>query len=380
MSVEVGRRLVPTLAAILLCTTHLCAQKEPGLNLSRNGVLHYNRVEGLYAGYRLKASPKRARKVTLFVDGGFGFHLQEPRWEAGVTYQTRKARMGLTAFDRTETNDRDIIRTGENTFNALLFKGDYRDYFRARNGFSLSSKYRLRKNLDLRSSITAFAYRSMPVEVEWSIYRNGRPFRQNPAVREGDAGQVQIGVVYDDRRKGPIFRNGTLISATYERGFREFPFDGFLLALNRRQKTIFGKQAFILRFLAGSRESIDEQFLFDLGGVSTLRGYRIKEFTGNRVLQLNVDYLFKGDLLGRIRVKGTHLLELILFADAGWLQTTPRSKNLFSGFSDFRVGDIKTSVGAAVSLYRQLIRFNVARRLDGDIDDWTFSLRFKREL
>lgn len=344
------------------------------------GLLRYNRVEGLFAGYRLNFSPRRESKVSFYLDGGYGASMQKVRWEAGTTYKAHKASVSIKVFDRTETNDQGIIRTAENTFGALLFKGDYRDYFRAKNGFSASGAYSLRKNLNLQSILTTFAYRSMPVEVGWSIYRNDDAFRTNPAVREGDAGQLQVGLVFDNRRKGPVFRNGTLAALTYERGFREFPYNGFALAINRRQKTIFGKQAFILRFLTGSRETTDEQFLFDLGGVSTLRGYRIKEYTGNRVLLMNVDYLFNGDLLGRIPIKGTHLMGLILFADAGWLNGVPKADHLFTGFDDFRLGDVKTNFGAALSIYRQLIRFNVARRFDGDIVDWTFSLRFKREL
>ena len=356
------------------------AHGAQGPNLSRNGVVRYNRVEGLFAGYRVSGSPRQQRKVSFHLDGGYGIGLREARWEAGATYKSGKASLSASVFDRTETNDHNIIRTTENTFSALLFKGDYRDYFRAKNGFSASAGYRLRKHLNLQSHLTTFAYRSMPVEAEWSILRNADAFRANPAIREGDAGHLQIGLVFDNRRKGPVFRNGTFAALTYELGFREFPHNGFAMALNRKQKTIFGKQAFILRFLVGSRESVDEQFLFDLGGVSTLRAYRIKEFTGNRVLLANLDYVFNGDLFGRIPIKGAHLMELILFADAGWLNSVPRTDHLLTGFGDFRLGDAKTNIGAALSVYRQLIRFNVARRFDGDIDDWTFSLRFKREL
>ncbi|MBK37144.1 MAG: hypothetical protein CME26_16670 [Gemmatimonadetes bacterium] len=353
---------------------------ETGPDLSRNGILRYNRVEGLFAGYRLHLSPRKHRKISFRVQGGYGFSLQQARWEMGVFYTGRKTDFSLTAFDRTHTNDESIIRTGENTFNALLFKGDYRDYFRAKNGFSFSGLYRLRKNLRVQGNLTISTHSSMPVQVGWSLYRNSDAFRPNPAVREGDVGHVKLAIVYDDRRKGPVFRNGTFLGLTYERGFREFPFDGFQFAANRRQKTIFGKQAFILRFLAGSRESIDEQLLFDLGGVSTLRGYRIKEYTGNRVLLLNIDYLFNGDLFRKVPIKGAHLAELILFADAGWTGRSLRSDHLFKGFGSFRFGDLKTNVGAALSLYRQLIRLNFARRFEGDIDDWTLSLRFRREL
>lgn len=354
--------------------------KSTGINLSRNGTLLYNRVEGLFASYRVEFSPPANQKVTLSVDAGYGVHNRGVRWEGAVLYRHRKGRLGLRLFDRTETNDRGIIRTGENTFNALIFKGDYRDYFRAKNGLSIYGDYRLRRNLRFTANVSAFSYSSMPIEVGWSLFRNSRSFRPNPTVREGDAGRLRAALVYDTRRRSPVFHNGLMASLAYERGFREFPYDGLIFAFNRRQKTVFGKQAFILRGLVGTQESVDEQYLFDMGGVSTLRGYRIKEFTGNRIVQVNIDYLFGGDIFGRLPIKGAHHIKFVLFGDAGWTALAPRGDHLFQGWGDFRFGDIMTNLGAGVAAYHHLVRINVARRFDSAFEDWTFSVRFKRDL
>ena len=191
---------------------------------------------------------------------------------------------------------------------------------------------------------------------------------------------LQIGLIHGPRRRGPLFRNAWYVNGVYERGFREFGYNGIVLHIKRDQKVVFGRQAFVLGCLLGARESTDEQHLFDLGGMGTLRGYHIKEFTGNRVIMLNVDYLFRGDLLGRIPLKGAQLLNTILFVDTGWTSTVSRRKHLLEGFQDLRPEDFRSDVGLAVSLSRQLLRVNVARRLDGDKSTWTFSVRFMREL
>lgn len=349
------------------------------LTLSREAQIRYNRVEGLFLGYDVSVTPASTRDITFNIGGGYGVHNTEPRWDVGFVVDKRKWTVGGSVFDRTASPDESIVRTAENTVFALLFKGDYLDYFRARNGFEVDLKYKASRFLSLVGYLSAFQYRNMPVDVSWTVFRNSDAFRPNPVVREGDAGLLKVGIAYNNRRKSPIFRNAWIASAVYERGFREFPYNGLALSVKRYQKTIFGRQAFVARGFLGSRESIDEQHLYDIGGIGTLRGYRIKEYTGNRLLQFNVDYLFRGDIVSKISSRASQFIELIAFADAGWVTQVPKQSNLLSGFDAMRASDIKTNLGAAVSMYRQLLRVNVARRFDKDIDDWTFSVRFRRE-
>ncbi len=349
------------------------------LDLSREAQLRYNRVEGLFVGYSLRASPTQARHVTATFGGGYGLQSDGFRWD--MRLQIDKSRWSASAglFDRTTSPNESIVRTPENTLFALLFKGDYRDYFRTRNGFEVDFRYKSTRFLSLVAFLSAYQYQSMSSEVNWSVFRSGDSFRPNPGIREGDAAIFKMGILYNNRRRSPIFRNAWVTSVLYERGFREFPYDGLSIAFKRYQKTILGRQAFVARGLVGTRVSTDEQHLYDLGGISTLRGYRIKEYTGNRVLLFNIDYLFRGDLIGKLSGKLGQFVELVAFADAGWVSQVSKQTTLLKGFGSLRAGDIKTNVGGALSLYRQLIRFNVARRFDGDIDDWTFSVRFKRE-
>ena len=341
--------------------------------------MRYNRVEGLFVGYDLKVSPLSSKHLTGRVAGGYGIHNAEPRWDVGLTVDKPKWSIGGGVFDRTSSPDESIVRTAENSVFAALFKGDYLDYFRARNGFEVDVAYKPSRFLRFVGYLSAFQYRNMPLETNWTVFRNSDPFRPNPVIREGDAGVVKLGLAYNNRRKSPIFRNAWVASLLYERGFREFPYNGIALSFKRYQKTIFGRQAFVMRGFVGSRESIDEQHLYELGGIGTLRGYRIKEYSGNRTLLLNVDYLFRDDIISKLSSRLGQFVELVVFADAGWVAQTPKSSGLLDGFDTLRADDIKTDVGGAISLYRQLIRENAARRFDSDIDDWAFSVRFRRE-
>jgi hypothetical protein len=348
------------------------------LETSRSGLLRYNRVEGLFLGYGIRATPSEARHFTAKFSGGYGIHNGSARWDIGFEVDKPKWSASAELFDRTTPNDESTVSTTENTLFSLLFKGDYLDYFRTRNGFEVDVRLKPRRFVSLVGYLSAFQYRNMPVDVNWTIFRNSDNFRPNPTIREGNAAIFKTGLVYNNRRKSPIFRNAWILSAVYERGFREFPYNGIALSFKRYQKTIFGKGAFVARGLVASRESVDEQHLYDLGGISTLRGYRIKEYIGNRALLLNIDYLFRGDIVGKLSSWLGQFVELVAFADAGWVALASKQASLLDGFNSLRLGDIKTNVGTAVSLYRQLIRVNISRRLDSDIDDWTFSVRFRR--
>ncbi len=348
--------------------------------LSRSTQFRYNRVEGAYLGFHLETVPARWQGLKLVAETGYGLHNTSPRWEAGAEYERDKWSLDLTLFDRTDSHDKEVFSAAETTLFSLLFKWDYRDYFRAKNGFETKGSYRPRRHLSFVGGLSAFTYAPMPVETQWSLLYQERAFRENPQVRPGAAGLLWFGAVLDTRARGPLFRNAWHVKGIYERGFREFGYDGLLVSARRYQKVVLGSQAFVVQAQLKTRESTAVQHLFGLGGVSTLRGYGFKEFTGNRMLIASVDYLFRGDLLGRMPLKGFHLLSLSLFLDAGWVGSASRDRNLLAGFDDLHLGDFKADAGVALSLPQQLLRFNVARRLDRSDDAWVLSLRIRREL
>lgn len=374
--------IVAVLILFLVLPTIAQAQIETGRKQLRNAmrgiVLHYNRVEGMFGGYQLKLAPKTWSGGSAWIESGLGLENKKPRWTLGGELSRPAYGFRLSVFDRTETEDRDIISTHENTFFALLFKGDYRDYFRAKNGFEVTARYRLQPRLNISGTLTAYTYESMSVVASQSIFRSGRPFRINPTITPGKIGRLYLGLIYDTRRRAPRFYNAWHIRAFYERGFREFAFDGFHLTAVRHQKIIWGNQAVILHTRLATRTHTAEQFLFDIGGVGTLRGFGIKEFTGNRMLMFNLDYLFRGDIFRQLPIPAAHLFNLIAFADTGWTNLKPRGSSLLSGFNA-STNDFKTNIGLALGITERLFRFNIARRLDRDNNAWTFSARFLRE-
>ncbi len=348
--------------------------------LYRGARLRYNRVEGSFLGYRLSVHRKNRPRLTVFAESGYGFASRSARWEAGVAYRGREIRLNAAVFDRSDSPDRGIVGTTENSVFGLLFKWDHRDYYRAKNGFEANLSVRRKRRLTLFGGVAAYRCEPMPVRAAWSLFFRSRPFRFNPPARPGDVGLLHAGIVVDTRVRSPLFRNAWYGRLRYEHGVRDIAFQGLTLEGKRYLKAKFGRQGLIVRARLSTRQSTAPQFLFGLGGVGTLRGYDIREFRANRLVLFNVEYAFRGDVLPKIPVRGFDLLNLTLFVDAGWTRLMPESAHLFAGFGELNVPSIKTSTGLGIALPRQLLRLNVARRLDRSDDAWTLSVRLRFNL
>ncbi len=371
------------LLAVLVWVSDACAQTGDVSRFEkfyRGARLRYNRVEGSFLGYRLSAGRKDWPRLKVFAESGYGFASRSARWEAGLEYRGRKFRFNAAVYDRSETPEPGIVGTNENSLFSLLFKWDYRDYFRAKNGFEAKFALRSKRTLSLFSGLTAYRCEPMAVRTAWSLFLRNRPFRSNPPARPGDVGMLYAGATVDTRVGSPLFRNAWYGSLRYERGFRDFAFHGLTLEGKRFQKVRFGRQGLIVRARLSTRQSAVSQFLFGLGGVGTLRGFDIKEFRANRLVLFNVEYAFHGDVLPRIPVRGFQLLNLTVFVDAGWTRLMPESAQLFAGFRELGFASFMTSTGLGIALPRQLLRLNVARRLDRWDDAWTFSFRLRYSL
>ena len=348
--------------------------------LYRGARLRYNRVDGAYLGYRLSVRRKDRPRLTAFAESGYGTASGSIRWEAGVGYQGPVTGLNVAVFDRSDTPDRGIVGATENSLLSLLFKWDHRDYFRAKNGFEANVTLRPKRRLSVVGGLTAYRCEPLPVRTAWSLFFPDRPYRINPPARRGDVGMLYAGVVVDTRVRSPLFRNAWHGRVRVERGFRDFAFHGLTLEGKRYQKVRFGRQGLIVRARLSARASTAPQFLFGLGGVGTLRGYDIKEFTANRLVLFNLEYAFRGDVLPKIPFRGFRLLNLTVFTDAGWAVLAPESAGLTEGFGDLDLASFRASTGLGIALPRQLLRLNVARRLDRADAAWGLSLRLRFSL
>jgi len=345
--------------------------------------VRYDRVEGWFLGTGVDVWSPRVPGVTLRAEGGYGFSNKAGRYLLGLRKdlgETNKSRFGLKIFRQTASQDNWTISDMENSLAALLFREDFKDYFEKRGvtGF-------FRQDFAGRHAagfeLSSYQYTSMRKKTNWSLFGGDKRFRPNPGVAPGREVGLKL-LLQLDWRDSPVFPlNGWYIEGIYETTGGplfggDFTTDGLFLTIKRYQST-FGSQRLIARGMLGTRKgSLYKQHIINLGGIGTLRGFRDKDFIGNRMVMLNVNYLEGGDLLRRIPlhfIPFWDVLSLGLFGEAGWAWTVDRDRALFNGFN--RWAELKSDVGISLVLSEGILRVDWARRLDRSRDPWRVTVR-----
>ena len=336
--------------------------------------VRYNRVEGLFLG----VSPPQTKMFEFEPFGyvGYGFENSKWRYEIGLKrswFWMNRLEVGSAYYDLTDTIDRWIVSGLENTLAAILFREDFMDYFHTK-GWRIYAAQNISETYLFGLEFRADRYESMKAKTNWSIFSGSKKFRPNPFVSEGKMLSIKATAEVDlmGYREGWIFRGEYEKAGGPFKG--DFDFDRFWLQGKRYQRTV-GNQSAVIRIMAGlhqisTPDTLPEQRRFDLGGIETLRGYRFKEFTGDRMLLGNVYYLFGGDLLGRSGVPVLRTLQLILFSDTGAACHT---------FNGLQLRDLKTDVGIAICDLENTLRINFAKRLDRKDDSIEVTVRLLRK-
>ena len=336
--------------------------------------IRYNRVEGFFLG----VSPPEVKVANFEPFGyvGYGFESYKWRYEIGLKrswFWMNRLELGTAYYDLTDTMDRWIVSGLENTLAALLFREDFMDYFH-RKGWRIYAKQNISETYLFGLEYRADRYETMKNRTDWSIFGGDKKFRPNPPVEEGKMRSILATVEVDLMG----YRQGWIFKGAYEKAGDPFEgdFDFHRLCLKgKRYQRTFGNQQAVIHLMAGLHKStapdtLPEQRRFDLGGIESLRGYRFKEFTGDRMILGNVYYLFGGDLLGRTDIPVVRTLQLILFTDSGVT---------FNRFKDLQLRDLKTDVGFAIADVDNNFRVNFAKRLDRGDDSIKITVRLVRK-
>ena len=381
---------VTKLKLLLSCTTLLLLTdslySQPTSILTSKKAIRYNRVEGLHLGTNIKLFEMNGGKIRTIAFGGYGFSSEEFTYGAGINYNSKKATGyagSLNYSHDISTNDENVMGWLENSTAAFFAKKDFLDYFLT-TGARASILYRISKKHEISTKFHSLEYESIREKDVWSFYElidSDRKYRDNPSITAERETRVTIGYAFDSRINQFMLTDDFIFSISLEKAGSAFggyfEYNGLNINLKKYKRTI-GPQMLIVRGFLGVRDrKVSEQFLYDLGVIGTLRGYGHKEFTGNRVGMVNVDYLFNRAIFKLLPLKFLPFyptMSLIAFFDAGWTNLGTDSTP-FSSSRSFDSSDIKTNIGVGYSLFRDMIRINFAKRLDGG-EGIKFSLRF----
>ncbi|MBI2505039.1 MAG: BamA/TamA family outer membrane protein [Candidatus Latescibacteria bacterium] len=349
-------------------------------------VLRYNRVEGVYGGWRLPRNYHPGQGLTNYGAVGYSLNARELSYQAGAEvfsfYSPPQSRdnlvaMGAEVHDLTDTQDGWLLSEEENSVDALLFHRDFRDYYR-RAGWSLYSSHNLGGVLQLTGRYARDEFGSLENEVEWGLFESRfarEAFRPNPPVDEVEVASIRADLQFDTRNRIDEPHRGWFANALFERagGFLggEARFKRYLGDVRRYQPVGHSSRVDLRLRLGTAKGGLPTQYLYDLGGFASLRGYGFKQFSGDRMGLFSAEYWVNGEAQwpGDLPVDD---LSVGLFFDAGsaW----------FAGDQGdpFDTGDLEVKKSLGFALQCESARLYLARPLDGAERDWALALRFSR--
>ncbi len=332
----------------------------------------YNRVQGLFPyGGPILTSPS-PWGFNLSFDLGYGFANHHWSYRLKLKRQIFKWwGIDLQGYDEIFSQDSWLLSTRENTLSSILIKEDFRDYYHRRGGL-FGFGFRPKGWIDCKLGYRVERESSSFKKAKWSLFGRDKDFRENPPIEEGLLRTGEIKVKLHLLKDGLNCPQGWQILGSYQKGGGDFSFSRYRLGFKLYQRVSIREEIDLrLRVLSLTGDNLPPQFLLDLGGIGSLRGYPFKEFNdGRRLLLVNLDYRFNfGGWFEPAGIWFLENLQVIPFFDSGLV---------WNSGEEFRLNKLKSDVGLGLSGGgKDDFRLNFAWRLDRG-DSLRVGLRLQR--
>ncbi len=209
----------------------------------------------------------------------------------------------------------ELIEVGWGTF---LWHRDYRDYFLQRGGSGFAEFEVFPHPLRLRVEVGRFEETSIVERDPWTPFRGSEPWRENPAIDEGDFTVISAAIEYDRLPHRASRRSGWYARLAWDRGTSDnviaqplppsvrdaLPTDSYTwdrgsIDLRRYQQIGRGGQFRLRAFYSGTLGSdpLPIQRRHSIGGPDPLNGYEFGAFSCNGAV---VDSLYQPALCDRV--------------------------------------------------------------------------------
>jgi cytoskeletal protein CcmA (bactofilin family) len=352
-------------------------------------MFRYNRVEGLFLGLRLERDDWRdngSAWFDLYGHAGYGFSRKRGCYQIGLErsiFGKYGPVVGAEAHDIVDSEDEWIIPTFENSLAAFFLREDFQDYYR-KEGYSAYVSHDISEYLTLTAEYRKDHHHHLKRKTHWSIFGGDKKFRENPLLDEIEFRSVAATITLDTRNSYKYPDQGWLINLIGEFAGKDLnkngvDFDRFIVDIRRYQPITYGENLDFRLRAGSSRGNLPAHLKFDLGGISTLRGYKFKEFPDeNRMILGNIEYRIHGRRSPFNRMFGWSDFSFILFADAGYIWSVDDTLKAQEGFDDLDWEDIYTSIGFAISNRDGNVRLNFAKRLDEKGEPIVVTFRINR--
>lgn len=276
----------------------------------------YNRVDGFAPWVGVGATvydPVSFHNLGLYAAGTYGFSSHDSRYMVGGH---RPLGGGLTAgyelHDFTDSDDVFRARGLEQPDTVVIAFGTTQDFYR-RHGHEAYVFERLGSRAQAGITFRADRFESLPITNDGHLFSSEEP-RPNPAIDEGSMRSVIFTLRWSAReelfdgarseRVSRLLRNvyatpfdtlqGWRAEATVEAAGLggDFSFTRSIAHL-RHYRSLTARQSVYLRALLGlSTGELPLQRRFFLGGMGTLRGYDLKEFSGTQMVLATGEWVY----------------------------------------------------------------------------------------
>lgn len=355
-------------------------------------MFRYNRVEGLFLGLRLDRDDWKEKSAwfDLYGHAGYGFSRKHGCYQIGLErsfFGKWGPILGVEAHDMVHTEDEWIIPTFENSLAALFLREDFQDYYR-REGFSGYLSHDISEYLTLTGEFRKDHHYNLKKKTNWSIFGGDKKFRENPLIDEIEFKSAIAKLTFDTRNSYKYPDQGWFVNLIGEFAREDFntngvDFDRYIVDIRRYQPITYGENLDFRLRAGSSRGDLPTQLQFDLGGLSTIRGYKFKEFANdsinefNRMLLGNIEYRIHGRRNPLNRFMGGEV-SLILFADAGYVWSVADTAEANDGFDSLDWDDLYTSIGFGIGNQDGNVRLNFAKRMDRKGEPIVVTFRINR--
>jgi len=343
---------------------------------------NYNRVDGLFLGL--------GAEKDYFWDGtddtspygflGYAFNLHRWRYQLGLDKwfgNENRFETGLEAHSLTDSKDYWIIGPKENLAYSIIAREDFMDYY-SRQGASFHVAQYYQVNSRVTLSYDVDKYSSLSKTTKWSLFGGHKVFRDNPAIDDGWLRSIVVDVEHrsysggDARKQGWVadLRGETTLSGAFD--FRMITLDAV------RYQPLFTGLQLNMRFRTGtSTGDLPLQRLYQIGGFNSLNAFSYKEFSGNRLVLFNFEFLFNPGMFKHSEFFPVNTFTLILFGDMGEVKDAGSSVGMAEGWKVVSASDLKSDYGFGVGSDDGNFRVFVAWRTDIATSP-TFGIRFAR--
>lgn len=371
--------------------------------------LSFNRVAGLQAGmaFRGGQSPLKGKGLMdLTGFGAYAFAAHRPEWRLKLRRRlVDNGRLYLAAglHRLTDTQDRWLLSSKENSLAGWLLKRDYRDYYDNRGFLVEVGGFLMEDLLHVNAAWFKERYRPMSTSTQWNWAATKAPYRENLFSDSlGFAGRHNEGLrlgldlrLWNSREdeEEASWQRGLGLTCTWEMGqdrenvADKEAYERFLA--NARFALPFGqevKEQLSGRILVANQwGQVPEPYLFRLGGPDALPGYRPKAIdlvgldSSEEMLDLNPASGAESMLLISLehRIKGRDLgmwpfdnLDLLIMGDAGQLS--------HQGLLDMTKAGFHSDMGLGVAEEDDSFRLGIFRSTESGNADWRYLFRINR--